>query len=116
MVRLGVIYIYIYTYRLYIKDNWSYASGLLAVNAMGTQLRDLINSGLSKWTPPKKATGISRVRIRLSLSAENEQADAGRDCRTCLARPNSQARTGTGKNNHGSPVQLTTSGLATIPG
>ena len=27
----------------------------------------------------------------------NEQADAGRDCRTCLARPNSQARTRTGK-------------------
>ena len=25
------------------------------------------------------------------------QADAGRDCRTRLARPNSQARTGTGK-------------------
>ena len=28
---------------------------------------------------------------------EDEQADAGRDCRTRLARPNSQARTGTGK-------------------
>ena len=27
----------------------------------------------------------------------DEQADAGRDCRTCLARPNSQARTRTGK-------------------
>ena len=27
----------------------------------------------------------------------DEQADAGRDCRTSLARPNSQARTGTGK-------------------
>ena len=26
-----------------------------------------------------------------------KQADAGRDCRTRLARPNSQARTGTGK-------------------
>ena len=26
----------------------------------------------------------------------DEQADAGRDCRTCLARPNSQARTGIG--------------------
>ena len=33
-----------------------------------------------------------------SLSIEmNEQADAGRDCRTRLARPNSQARAGTGK-------------------
>ena len=28
---------------------------------------------------------------------EGEQADAGRDCRTRLARPNSQARTETGK-------------------
>ena len=27
----------------------------------------------------------------------DEQAEAGRDCRTRLARPNSQARTGTGK-------------------
>ena len=27
----------------------------------------------------------------------DERADAGRDCRTRLARPNSQARTGTGK-------------------
>ena len=29
----------------------------------------------------------------------DEQADAGRDCRTHLARPNSQAQTGTGKNS-----------------
>ena len=29
----------------------------------------------------------------------SKQADAGRDCRTCLATPNSQARTGTGKKN-----------------
>ena len=28
---------------------------------------------------------------------EDEQADAGRDCRTRLARPNSEARTTTGK-------------------
>ena len=27
----------------------------------------------------------------------DEQADAGRDCRTRLVRPHSQARTGTGK-------------------
>ena len=31
-----------------------------------------------------------------SLSVENEHADAGRDGRTRLTRPNSQARTGTG--------------------
>ena len=38
----------------------------------------------------------------------DEQADAGRDCRTRLARPNSQARMGTGKKLI-FPVQLTTS-------
>ena len=32
---------------------------------------------------------------RFSLSIENEQADAGRVGRTCPARPNFQARTGT---------------------
>ena len=30
------------------------------------------------------------------MSVENNQADAGRDGRTCLARPNSQTRTKTG--------------------
>ena len=38
---------------------------------------------------------ISLVSTRFSLSVENDQNDAGRDGRTCLARrPNSQARTG----------------------
>ena len=36
------------------------------------------------------------MRTRFSLSVENGQAEAGRDSRTCLARPNSKARTGTG--------------------
>ena len=35
------------------------------------------------------------VSTRFSLSMENEQADAGRDDRTCLARPYYLARTGT---------------------
>ena len=39
---------------------------------------------------------------------ENERADAGRDGRTCQARPSSQARTGTGKYSL-LPIQLTTS-------
>ena len=46
------------------------------------------------------ATEIGRnpvVSTRLSLSMKNEQADTGRDCRTRLARPNSQARIGTEK-------------------
>ena len=34
---------------------------------------------------------------RFSVSKENEQAHAGRDGQTCLARPNSKAQTGTGK-------------------
>ena len=41
------------------------------------------------------------------LSVVNEQADVGRGGRTCLARPNSQARMETGINLV--PVQLTTS-------
>ena len=47
-------------------------------------------------------------RARFNLSVENEQADAGRDGQTCLARQNSPARTGTGKTS-GFPAQLTTS-------
>ena len=39
----------------------------------------------------------------------DEQADAGRDCRTRLARPNSQARTNADREISIFPVQLTTS-------
>ena len=46
------------------------------------------------------STTVTRfVRTRSSLCMENEQADAGRDGQTCVARPNSQARTGTGGNS-----------------
>ena len=41
-----------------------------------------------------------------------EQADAGRDCQTRLVRPNSQARSGTGKFIF--PVQLTTSRIGNL--
>ena len=44
-----------------------------------------------------KRGGIPCLSTRFSMSVENEQADAGRDGQTCLARPNSQARTETGK-------------------
>ena len=37
------------------------------------------------------------IRQRYQPEYGDEQADAGRDCRTRLARPNSQARTRTGK-------------------
>ena len=51
---------------------------------------------INKWTPPRKSGGILRVSTRFSLSVGNEQAYAGREGRTRVARPNSQARTGTG--------------------
>ena len=38
----------------------------------------------------------------------DEQADAGRDCRTRLAKPNSQARTNADREMFIFPVQLTT--------
>ena len=40
---------------------------------------------------------VSEHQIQLEYG--DEQVDAGRDCRTRLTRPNTQARTGTGKNN-----------------
>ena len=43
----------------------------------------------------------------------DEQADAGRDCQTRLARPNSQARTRTGEYSF-FPVQLTTSKIVNL--
>ena len=33
----------------YLEDYWPCANGLSAVNAIGTQLRDPINSGLTRW-------------------------------------------------------------------
>ena len=36
------------------------------------------------------------LSTRLTLAIENELADAGGDCQTCLARPNFEVRTGTG--------------------
>ena len=49
---------------------------------------------------------VSKHQIQAEYG--DEQADAGWDCQTRLARPNSLARTGTGKYSC-SPVQLTTS-------
>ena len=33
----------------YLEDCWPCAGGLSAVNAVGTQLRDPIRSGLTRW-------------------------------------------------------------------
>ena len=69
--------------------------------------------GTNKWTPPWKSGGIPRVSARFSLSTENKLADPGRDGRTRLAKPNSQARMGRGKYLF-FPVQLTTSRIGNI--
>ena len=59
-------------------------------------------AGKNIWTPPRKSGRIPSTRF--SVSIENEQADKRRYSQTCLAKPNSQARTGARKF---SPVQLT---------
>ena len=76
------------------------------MNAIGTQLRDPINSGLTRWRMVvlnkymDAAAGLGRdpaSKYQTQPEYGNEQADAGRDCQTRLARPNSQARTRTVK-------------------
>ena len=59
-------------------------------------------AGKNIWTPPRNSGRIPTTRF--SVSIENEQADKRRYSQTCLAKPNSQARTGARKF---SPVQLT---------
>ena len=78
------------------------------MNAIGTQLRDSINSGLTQW---RKAVLNKYMDAAVELGKNpvskheiqpgygDEQADAGRDCRTRLARPNAQARKRTGKHS-----------------
>ena len=61
-------------------------------------------AGKNIWTPPWTSGGIPWVSTRFSVSIENEQADTRRDSQICLAKPNSQARTGTKRLF---PVQLT---------
>ena len=75
-------------------------------NTIGTYLRHPINSGLTRWRLTvymwmlsQKAVGIPRISTNFGPSVKNERPGVGRDNHTCLARPNSQARTGTG-NTH----------------
>ena len=79
-------------------------SELSAVNAIGTHLRDPINSGLTRWRMAVineemyAAAELGRNPVRkhqIQPEYGDEQANAGRDCRTRLTIPNSQARTGT---------------------
>ena len=92
--------------RNYVEVYWPCAGGLSAVNAIGTPLCDPIISGLTRRR-------LIVLNIIMDAAAEigknpvykhqvqpeygDEQADAGRDCRTRLVRQNSQARTRTGK-------------------
>ena len=55
--------------RNYLEVYLPCAGGLSAVNAIGTQLRDPINSGLTQ-TPLRKSGGIPYVITRFSLSME----------------------------------------------
>ena len=76
------------------------------MNAIDTQLRDPINSRLTRW---RMAVLSKQIDAAAELGKNpvskhqnqpeygDEQAGAGRDCRTRLARPNSQAGTRTGK-------------------
>ena len=65
-----------------------------------------VPTGLEKILLYTVYTSSTRFSELVSLSVENEQADAGRDGRTHLVTPDSQARTGT---TFIFPVQLTTS-------
>ena len=92
--------------RNYLEVFWPYAGELSAVNTIGTQLRDPMNSGLTRWrmavlnknmdaTAELGRNPVSKHKIQPECG--DKQADAGRDGRTRLARPNSQARTRTRK-------------------
>ena len=77
------------------------------MNAIGTQLRDPIKSGMTRWRMAVEneymdaaaelgRNSLSKHQIQPEYGDEHAN-NAGRDCRTRLARPNSQARTRTGK-------------------
>ena len=77
----------------YLEVYWSCAGGLSAVNAIGTQLRASINSGLTRWrmAVPNKymdaAAEFGRNPVRkhqIQPEYGDEQADARRDCRAHL--------------------------------
>ena len=70
----------------YLEVYWPCAGGLLAVNAIGTQLRDPINSGLTRWrmavSQMDAAAELGRNPVskhQIQPEYGDEQADAGRD-------------------------------------
>ena len=79
---------------------WPCAGGLSAENAIGMQLRNPVNSGLTRWRKAVFKINKYRGGTRKEYVSKHgdAQADAERDyCRTRLARPNYQARTRTGE-------------------
>ena len=72
--------------------------------------------GLNKYMDADAELGRNLVsKHQIQPEYGDEQADAGRDCRNRLARPNSQARTRTGKYQVLIfPVQLTTSRIGNL--
>ena len=105
----------------FLEDYWPFG-GLSVVNAIGNAFAwpdklgtdPMAYGGMNKWTPPRKSGGFPWISTRFSLSVENEQSDAGRDGRTRLAIPNSQARMGKGKYSF-SLFSWLRAGLATLP-
>ena len=94
------------------------------MNALGTHLRDPKNLGLTLWRMAvlnkimDAAVEFGRNPVskhQIHPEYVDEQAGAGRDGQICLAKPNSEARTGTG-NNSSSLVSWPRAGLATLPG
>ena len=66
------------------------------MNVIGTQLRDPINLGLTRWRmavlnkymdAAAELGGNPVSKHQIQPEYGDEQADAGRDCRTRLARP-----------------------------
>ena len=70
------------------------------MNAIGTQLAYGGDTKMNKWDAAAELRRNPVSKNQMQPEYGNEQADAGRDCRTRLARLNSQARTRTGKNIH----------------
>ena len=72
------------------------------MNAIRTQLRDPINSGLSRWSTVVLNKHVAAAvelgsnpvsKHQIQPEYEDEQAHEGRDGRARLERPHSQART-----------------------
>ena len=69
--------------------------------------------GLNKYIDAAAELGRNPVsKHQIQSEYGDEQVDSGQDCRTRLARPNSQARTRTGK--YFFPIQLTTSRIGSL--